>query len=151
MRVARFVAVLVACASMASAQTFRGGIQGTVTDQTDAALPGVIVTATSIDTGLSRSVATDPSGNYFFSELPLGEYTVSTSLPGFAPQTVRSVEVEASRSRRVDVQLHPGGVQESVEVVARCPLVDSTRNVLGDTIAVHGPRPIRRPTRTATT
>ena len=37
MRVARFVAVLVACASMASAQTFRGGIQGTVTDQTDAA------------------------------------------------------------------------------------------------------------------
>ena len=135
MRVARFVAVLVACASMASAQTFRGGIQGTVTDQTDAALPGVIVTATSVDTGLSRSVGTDPSGNYFFSELPLGEYTVSTSLPGFAPQTVRSVEVEASRSRRVDVQLHPGGVQESVDVVASSPLVDSTRNVLGDTIA----------------
>ncbi len=135
MRVARFVAVLVACASMASAQTFRGGIQGTVTDQTDAALPGVIVTATSVDTGLSRSVETDPSGNYFFSELPLGEYTVSTSLPGFAPQTVKSVEVEASRSRRVDVQLHPGGVQESVEVVAGSPLVDSTRNVQGDTIA----------------
>ena len=135
MRVARFVAVLVACASMASAQTFRGGIQGTVTDQTDAALPGVIVTATSVDTGLSRSVETDPSGNYFFSELPLGEYTVSTSLPGFAPQTVKSVEVEASRSRRVDVQLHPGGVQESVEVVAGSPLVDSTRNMLGDTIA----------------
>ena len=41
MRVARFVAGLVLCASIASAQTFRGGIQGTVTDQTDAALPGV--------------------------------------------------------------------------------------------------------------
>ena len=134
MRVVRFVAGLVLCASIASAQTFRGGIQGTVTDQTDAALPGVIVTATSVDTGLSRSVETDSSGNYFFSELPLGEYTVSTSLPGFAPQSVKAVDVEASRSRRVDVQLHPGGVQESVEVVAGSPLIDSTRNVQGDTI-----------------
>jgi Carboxypeptidase regulatory-like domain/TonB-dependent Receptor Plug Domain len=135
MRVARLVAVIVACASTATAQTFRGGIQGTVTDQTDAMLPGVIVTATSVDTGLSRSVETDSSGNYFFSELPLGEYTVSTSLPGFAPQTIKGVEVEASRSRRVDVQLRPGGVQESVEVVAGSPLVDSTRNVQGGTIS----------------
>ena len=47
---------------------------------------------------------------------------------------MKSVDVEASRSRRVDVQLHPGGVQESVEVVAGSPLVDSTRNVQGDTI-----------------
>ena len=38
-------------------------------------------------------------------------------------------------SRRVDMQLHPGGVQESVEVVAGSPLVESTRNVQGDTIA----------------
>ena len=105
-----------------------------MTDQTEAALPGVIVTATSVDTGLSRSVDTDPSGNYFFSELPLGEYTVTATLPGFAPQTVKAVEVEASRSRRVDIQLHPGGVQESVEVVAGSPLVDSTRNVQGGTI-----------------
>jgi hypothetical protein len=118
MLVVRVVIFLLLCAPPASAQTFRGGIQGTVTDQTDAALPGVIVTATSVDTGLSRSVDTDASGNYFLSELPLGEYTVSASLPGFAPQTVKAVEVEASRSRRVDIQLHPGGGQESVEVVA---------------------------------
>src|SRR5262245_7009080 len=94
--------VLMLCAPLAHAQTFRGGIQGTVTDQTDAALPGVIVTATSVDTGLSRSVDTDSSGNYFFSELPIGEYSLSTSLPGFAAQTVKGVEVEASRSLRVD-------------------------------------------------
>ncbi len=128
------VVTIVAFASAASAQTFRGGIQGTVTDQTEAALPGVIVTATSVDTGLSRSVETDTSGNFFFSELPLGEYTLTTRLPGFAPQTVKGVEVEASRSRRVDVQLQPGGVEESIEVRAGSPLVDSTRNVQGGTI-----------------
>src|SRR5262245_55555800 len=135
MRIVRLVVVVMLCAPLATAQTFRGGIQGTVTDQTDAALPGVIVTATSVDTGLSRSVDTDANGNYFFSELPLGEYTLSTSLPGFAVQMVKGVEVEASRSHRVDIQLQPGGVQESVEVVASSPLVDSTRNVQGGTIA----------------
>ena len=62
-----------------------------MTDQTEAALPGVIVTATSVDTGLSRSVETDTSGNFFFSELPLGEYTLTTRLPGFAPHTVKGV------------------------------------------------------------
>src|SRR4030095_13623606 len=69
MRVVRLVVFLVLCASLACAQTFRGGIQGTVTDQTDAALPGVIVTATSVDTGLSRSVDTGASGRDLFSGL----------------------------------------------------------------------------------
>jgi hypothetical protein len=135
MRCALFVALLVLCAAPASTQTFRGGIQGAVTDQTDSALPGTIVTATNVSTGLSRSVETDSTGNYFLSELPLGEYTVTTSLPGFAAQTVKGIQVEASASRRVNIQLHPGGVQESVEVVARTPLIDSTRNVQGGTIS----------------
>ena len=51
--------ILAIAAAAASAQTFRGGIQGTVLDQTGAALPGVTITVTSIDTGLTRMVQTD--------------------------------------------------------------------------------------------
>jgi hypothetical protein len=130
---ALFLAFAVA-AEPASAQTFRGGILGTITDQTDAAMPGVVVTATNVGTALSRSVTTDASGNYYFSELPLGEYTVSAALQGFATETAKGVKVAASASQRVNLQLHPGGVQESVEVTARSPLVDTTRNVQGGTI-----------------
>ena len=132
---------LLACAialcwltEVASAQTFRGGIQGTVIDQGGAAVPGATVTVTSPNTGLSRTVQTDQNGNYFFSELPIGEYDVAASLQGFATETQRHVDVGASASVRVDFELRPGGVQEAVEVVARLPLVNTTRNDLGGTI-----------------
>ena len=126
---------LLACAialcwltEVASAQTFRGGIQGTVIDQGGAAVPGATVTVTSPNTGLSRTVQTDQNGNYFFSELPIGQYDVAASLQGFATETQRHVDVGASASVRVDFELRPGGVQEAVEVVARLPLVNTTRN-----------------------
>ncbi len=118
----------------ASAQTFRGGIQGTVLDQAGATVPGATITVTSTGTGLSRSVQTDSNGNYFFSELPVGEYDVAAALQGFSTQTQKRVDVGASASVRVDFELRAGGVQESVEVIARSPLVDTTRNEQGGTI-----------------
>ncbi|HSL22478.1 MAG TPA: carboxypeptidase regulatory-like domain-containing protein [Vicinamibacterales bacterium] len=134
MRVPLVLTACVLTVTIASAQTFRGGIQGAVTDQTRAALPGVTVTATNTGTGLTRSVQTDESGAYAFPELPLGLYDVSASLMGFATQTVRGVAVDAAASQRVNLELRPGGVQESVEVVGRVPLVDTTRNTQGGTI-----------------
>lgn len=129
-----FVLGLLFSVTITSAQTFRGGIQGTVLDQAGAAVPGATITVTSPDTGLSRNVQTDANGNYFFSELPLGQYDVAAALQGFSTQTQRRVEVGASASVRVDFELRPGGVQESVEVIARTPLVDTTRNEQGGTI-----------------
>ena len=134
MRVALAAAFVLAFATLAPAQTFRGGIQGTVTDQTDAALPGTTVTVTNVGTGLTRSTTTDTSGSYLLSELPLGEYSVAANLQGFATQTVTGVIVEASVNQRIDMQLRPGGVQEAIEVRARSPLVETTRNVQGGTI-----------------
>jgi len=134
MRLALVATALLLSITSAAAQTFRGGIQGTVTDETDAAVPGATVTVTNTGTRLSRSTTTDASGSYFFSELPLGDYSVSVSLQGFATQTVTGVIVEASANQRIDLQLRPGGVQESVEVAARSALVETTRNVQGGTI-----------------
>jgi outer membrane receptor protein involved in Fe transport len=134
MRLALVATALLLSITSAAAQTFRGGIQGTVTDETNAAVPGATVTVTNTGTRLSRSTTTDASGSYFFSELPLGDYSVSAGLQGFATQTVTGVIVEASANQRIDLQLRPGGVQESVEVAARSALVETTRNVQGGTI-----------------
>ena len=61
-------------AAILGAQTFRGGIRGTVTDSSGATVPGAAVTATRVGTGLVRTAIADATGSYSFSELPLGEY-----------------------------------------------------------------------------
>jgi hypothetical protein len=117
------------------AQTFRGGIRGAVKDSTGAVVPGATVTATSVDTKLVRTAVTDSQGNYVLSELPLGDWNLTASLTGFASQTVKGVHVDASATRRVDLELGAAGVQESVEVTAASPLIDSTSDTMGGTVS----------------
>jgi Carboxypeptidase regulatory-like domain/TonB dependent receptor/TonB-dependent Receptor Plug Domain len=124
---------LLAAATL-DAQTFRGGIRGTVSDPTNAALPGVTITAAQVGTGLTRTSATDEAGTYAFSELPLGEWNVAATLTGFSSGIAKGVHVETSSVRRVDFVLSAGGRSESVDVVAKSALVDSTGNTQGGTI-----------------
>ncbi|HUQ49978.1 MAG TPA: TonB-dependent receptor [Terriglobales bacterium] len=116
------------------AQTFRGGITGSVTDSSGAVIADATVTATNIGTGLKRSVQTDDSGNFSFNELPLGDYEVSASKSGFKTQTMKGTSVAVAVSQRVDIQLGAGESSQVVEVTAEFPLVDSTGNTLGGTI-----------------
>ena len=118
----------------AAGQTFRGGIQGTITDATNLPLPGVTVTVTSTSTKLVRTTVTDKDGGYFVPELPLGDYSLSAELSGFQSKTVTAIKVETGTTRRVDVELSPGGVQEKVEVVAAAPMIDTTGNTMGGKI-----------------
>jgi len=129
------LAALLLWPSLLLAQTFRGGIQGHVTDATGAVLPGVTITATHLGTKLTRTSVADSSGNYFFSELPLGEYSVTGSLAGFQSQSVKGVRVEVSGTTRVNIELALGKTTETVEVEAAVPLVDTTHNTQGGTIA----------------
>ena len=129
----RLIVVLL-LTSLAAAQTFRGGIQGTVTDTSGAAIPQTEVKIANTATGLERTVTTDESGNYTVTELPLGDYTVTASRSGFSTRVLKGVRVEVSTNARVDVKLQPGEVKESVEVSADIPIIETTSNTLGGTI-----------------
>src|SRR4051794_676633 len=119
------LALALSCAAvLASAQTFRGGIQGLVKDATGAALPGATVTVQSTDIGLVRTAITDSAGSFNLPELPPGEYAVTGTLTGFRAQTARGVRVVVSAFTRVDLALALGDVAESVDVSASVPLVD---------------------------
>jgi hypothetical protein len=118
-----------------SAQTFRGGIQGTVTDSSGAAVVGADVTVTSPDTGLTRTAQTNADGDYQVTELPLGNYNVTVKKTGFKAQTLKGLKVEVASLQHVDAQLSPGAVNEVVEVIASAPLVDTAQNNLGGSIA----------------
>ena len=117
-----------------TAQTFRGTIQGTVTDASGAAVVGADVKIAQSDTGLTRTAVTVADGTFHVPELPLGTYVVTVSKEGFRTQTTKNVVVQVSSTERLNVQMTPGQVQESVEVTSEAPLIETSRNTMGGMI-----------------
>jgi len=128
------MAVLFALPAASFGQTFRGSIQGTITDSTGAAIPGAQVKIISPGTGLTRTVSTNDLGGYVASELPLGNYSISVEKDGFRSTTLTNIPVGVGSPARADVKLATGMVQEMVEVNANVPLVETATNTTGGTI-----------------
>jgi len=127
-----FLASIFACCAFG--QTFRGSIQGTVTDSSGAAVVGAEVKIFSPGTGLSRNVTTNGQGEYVTSELPLGTYSVTVAKEGFRTITLNQIPVSVGSPARADAKLTAGQVKELVEVNADVPLVETTSNTTGGTI-----------------
>src|SRR5216117_3821824 len=70
----------------AQARLTAADIEGTVTDESGAVLPGVTITATNTATNQSRTVTTGKDGRYYIGALQPGTYTLSAELAGFVPQ-----------------------------------------------------------------
>lgn len=134
MKLTGLLALIVILTTTLTAQTFRGGIVGTVTDKSGAAISNAHVTVVSGETGLVRSTETDSEGNYTFTELPLGVYEVHVVKPAFRTQTMKDVQVSVSVNQRANFQLAVGDVTQTIEVTSETPLIDSTGNTVGGTI-----------------
>jgi hypothetical protein len=127
------VALLSVLLPIASAQSFRGSICGTVTDQSGGALPNAKVTSKSI-TGLQRGAIAGSDGAYVIAELPAGPYTV-TAEGASLPQVRQNVEVNVGLDTTANFELRMQGVSEQVVVTAEdVPLVETTRDVLGQIV-----------------
>ncbi len=126
--------LVILLASVVPAQTFRGTILGTVTDQNGAVVAGAKVTVKNTSTGLERSTATDEAGNYTVPELPIGPYEVRVEQTGFTTRLIQNVTVEVASERRVDVDLHIGSVETLVTIAANVQ-VETTSNTLSTTIS----------------
>lgn len=124
--------LLVFFAVNTSAQSFRGKILGTVTDQTGAVVAGATVVAKNVGTGIERTTTTDADGNFSFAELPIGSYEVKITQGNFRPQTIKDVVVEVAGERRTDASLSAG--TEAVVDVAAMEQVETTSTTLGGTI-----------------
>ena len=127
--------VLIASSFTLFAQTFRGGIEGTITDTSGAAIPAAKVTVTDPATGTTRSVQTDDSGNYTLTELPLGTYDVAIERDGFRKQIIRTVQVAVGAPTRASATLTPGQVKETIDVSAEIPVIETQSDTTGDTIS----------------
>jgi hypothetical protein len=112
------LAAVLFTAALAAAQTVTGEIRGTVRDSSGGVLPGVTVTATNTQTGLTRSETTNETGTYVFPSLPIGTYTVAAELQGFRKAERTGFALVADGRVTADFALGVGAVTETVTVEA---------------------------------
>jgi hypothetical protein len=112
-----------------NAQIYRGGIGGTVTDSTDAAVVGAAVSAVDTATSLTYNTVSSSSGEFNFSNLPLGSYTVTISSSGFATAKYDKVQVVAGPSYTLSAKLSLSSTGQTVEVTAAALALDTETDV----------------------
>ena len=117
--------LVVLSANQASAQLDQGAIIGVVTDSTGAVVRNAQVSLTETNTGLVLKAKTNSSGNYFFSPIKTGTYTVSASAPGFATTEERDIIVHVTDRLNIPLNLKPGSVSETVVVTSSAPLLQT--------------------------
>ncbi len=110
--------LLASPATTVVAQTFRGSISGSVTDASGAAVPGAEVVAVETATGAEHKMLSTGSGDFSFSDLPLGAYTVTAAAQGFGTVKVDKVPVSAGVVYNLPVKLSVAQAAETVEVSA---------------------------------
>ncbi len=109
-------------------QAVYGGIFGTVTDPTGAAVPGAKVTITSVGRGTSTEVTTNAAGNYTVTRLISGFYNIRAEASGFKAYEATDISVFADVNNHVDIELQVGSVAETVTVTAEdIPLLKTDR------------------------
>ncbi len=132
---ARVVAVLglVLVPAWAVAQTFTGGVRGTV-QESGGIVPGVTVQLINQETGAAREAVSNDQGAYNFAAVPPGNYTVRAALTGFRTYESTNVRVGAQQFVTLDVTLEVGALEETITVTGAAPLIDTSNATGGGVI-----------------
>jgi hypothetical protein len=121
-------ALLHGFATPAFGQAVKGTLLGTITDSSGAAVTGASVSIKETQTNLSFTTKTNEDGNYTFSSIQDGVYTVEVSLQGFKKVIQENIQVKVNTTVRVDLTLQIGAVTETVSVEASNePLLQTDR------------------------
>jgi len=137
----RYRAPLVSClalvllASTLYAQSTGGSLSGTVKDGTGGVLPGVTITISNTDTGLTRTLVTDGGGRYVAPDLPPGPYRVRAALQGFTTVLRSGITLTVGRDAVADLELAIGTVADQVTVVAEARTIDTRSSSTGGLIS----------------
>src|SRR5574341_1169911 len=118
----------------ASAQVTTADLVGTIKDNSAAVVRGVRVTLTNNATGVSRSVTTDDDGNYIFTSLQPGRYSLTAEAAGFRKLERTGVELQVNQRAQIDLELQVGQVGDTVQIEGTAPLLGSRSSVLGSVI-----------------
>lgn len=118
----------------ALAQVDTGSILGTVRDKSGAVVSVASVSVREATTNAVTVLTTDATGSYVATPLRIGTYSVSVERAGFKKQTREGVVLRVQDRLRIDFELEPGNVTESIVVTGEAPLVQSETSSLGEVV-----------------
>src|SRR6266550_3617304 len=99
-------------------------LSGTIRDDSGGVLPGVTVTVTQTNTGLVRTTATDETGGYLLTNLPVGPYRLEVALQGFKTYVQTGIVLQVGGTPTINAVLGVGTLEQSITVEAAAPIVD---------------------------
>ena len=111
-----------------------GTITGSVLDPSGSAIPGAAVSIRNINTNQTRETRTGDAGLYTVTSLPVGDYQLTATAPGFQRVEVTEIKLDVNATLRVDVSMTVGQVTETVEVAAQAPLLNTENASTGQVI-----------------
>src|SRR6266581_3262733 len=120
------ILVVLSLAVAINGQTFRGAINGTVTDPSGGVVPNAAVKATESATGIDHNTTTTTEGQFSFQDIPLGLYKVTVTAAGFPAYAVDKVEVVAGTIYTLQVKLTLQQQTTTVEVSAAALVLDTS-------------------------
>jgi len=134
-RLLKLIAVLavslVTFLPLSFAQKTTGDIDGTVTDQSGAMLPGCALTLTDQANGAVRKTTSNAQGNFSFLNLPVGTYTLGATKEGFKALSQKDVEVHVATVTTPTLALEIGAATEMVTVEAKAVLLNTENGEVG--------------------
>src|ERR1700676_5115926 len=119
--------------TLVHAQT-TGSVRGTVKDATGAVVPHATVILINSATRAQRDTATDDQGVYAFTVLPVGQYDLEITFPGFLPYRRTGLSIDVNSAVQIDAILQIAGQTETVTVSAAAVHVETSQTALGETI-----------------
>lgn len=128
------IGAIVICIAPIFGQTFYGSVVGTVTDQSGAAMTGATVAVINIGTGERRNTTTGDDGSYRMVNLVPGNYRVEIQQSGFSRHVQDQITVNVEAAVRVDAAMAVGDVNQSVEVTAAAPLLQTESGSLSQVV-----------------
>jgi hypothetical protein len=133
-KAAFLLTLLFAFTSAAFCQLTTADILGTVTDATGAVVPNAKITLTNLGTNGTRTGQSNKSGEYTFTLLPVGHYSVTIIASGFEKSITNDLTVEAGDRARNDVHLVLGSESTVVDVTASTPLLQADSATVSSTV-----------------
>lgn len=121
------------CVSSFAQDITSGTIQGTVSDEQGAVVPGAMVEARNVDTNFTRTFTTDSDGRFVLLSMPPGRYVVSITKSGFAKLNQENIELTVGRQLSLDVTLRVSGVSGEV-TVTDTPTIDTVKTEASTTL-----------------
>ena len=108
-----------------AAQSYQGGLRGSITDPGAAIIADAKVVLLEEATAVARTTLSSSSGEYAFSSVQPATYTISVEAPGFKRFERRGVTVATQQSLTLDMKLEVGQVNETVNVTEEIPLIEN--------------------------